>query len=110
MIRDGENGLLADFFNPEEFAAKAIPVLKDPDAFRPLGRAAEQMIREQYSLDAVLPRMLSLYEEARNTPINQPMPDPAMKAPDVPIPVAPTRAASGVVSTVRPKGKSPFRG
>ena len=22
MIRDGENGLLADFFRPEEFAAK----------------------------------------------------------------------------------------
>jgi glycosyltransferase involved in cell wall biosynthesis len=110
MIRDGENGLLADFFNPEEFAAKALPVLKDPDAFRPLGRAAESMIREQYSLDAVLPRMLSLYEEAKNTHIDQPMPDPAMKAPDAPITVAPTRAMPGVVSTVRPKGQSPFRG
>src|SRR4029077_20020680 len=57
MIRDGENGLMADFFNPDEFAAKAIEVLKDPDAHRPLGRAAEQMIAEQYSLDAVLPQM-----------------------------------------------------
>src|SRR4051812_9549757 len=38
MIRDGENGLLADFFKPEEFAAKAVPVLQDPAAFRPLGR------------------------------------------------------------------------
>jgi glycosyltransferase involved in cell wall biosynthesis len=63
MIRDGENGLLADFFNPDEFAQKAIPVLKDPDAFRPLGRAAEQMIAEQYSLEAVLPKMLKLYED-----------------------------------------------
>jgi len=62
------------------------------------------------TLDAVLPRMLSLYEEARNTPIDQPMPDPAMKAPDAPLTVAPTRATPGVVTTVRPKGKSPFRG
>ena len=66
MIRDGENGLLADFFKPEEFAAKAVPVLKDPDAFRPLGRAAEQMIAERYSLEAVLPQMLKLYEDTAN--------------------------------------------
>src|SRR6476469_3486030 len=65
MIRHGENGLLADFFSPEDFADKAIPVLQDPTAFRPLGRAAEQMIVEQYSLDAVLPRMLKLYEDAQ---------------------------------------------
>lgn len=64
MIRDGENGLLADFFSPEEFADKAVKVLEDPAAHRPLGRAAEQMIVEQYSLDAVLPKMLRMYEEA----------------------------------------------
>src|SRR5438270_10818562 len=63
MIRDGENGLLSDFFSPEDFAAKAIEVLKDPDAFRPLGRAAEQMIAAQYSLEAVPLRMLALDEE-----------------------------------------------
>jgi glycosyltransferase involved in cell wall biosynthesis len=62
MIRDGENGLLAHFFDVEEFAQKALKVLKDPAAFRPLGRAAEQMIAERYSLEAVLPKMLSLYE------------------------------------------------
>ena len=64
MIRDGENGLLADFFKPEEFAAKAIQVLKDPDAHRDLGRAAERMIIEKYSLDAVLPDMLRMYHDA----------------------------------------------
>lgn len=62
MIRPGENGLLADFFNVEEFARKGVEVLKDPDAFRPLGRAAERMIAEHYSLEAVLPRMVDLYE------------------------------------------------
>src|SRR5438876_1352573 len=65
MIRDNETGLLGDFFSPQNLAAKALEVLKDPDAFRPLGRAAEQMIQERYSLEAVLPKMLQLYEEIR---------------------------------------------
>src|SRR3954447_6952938 len=64
MIKDGENGLMADFFSPEEIAAKAMRVLKDPAAFRPLGRAAERMIVERYSLEAVLPQMLQMYEDA----------------------------------------------
>ena len=65
MIRDGENGLLGDFFSPDELAAKALAVLKDPDEFRDLGRSAERIIEEQYSLEAVLPMMLALYEDAR---------------------------------------------
>lgn len=64
MIRDGENGLLFDFYEVDELAARAVQVLSDPDAYRPLGRAAEQMIIDRYSLDAVLPRMLRLYEQA----------------------------------------------
>jgi len=64
VIRDGENGLLADFFDTEGLADKAVRVLKDPAAHRPLGRAAERMIEEQYSLDAVLPEMLRLYGHA----------------------------------------------
>ena len=66
MIRDGENGLLADFFDTDGIAAKAVQVLRDPAAFRPLGRAAEEMIVRDYSLEAVLPRMLTMYEEAVN--------------------------------------------
>jgi glycosyltransferase involved in cell wall biosynthesis len=66
MIRDGENGLLADFFNIEEFASKAIAVLKDPAAYRPLGDAAEKMIADEYSMEAILPRMVSLYERTVN--------------------------------------------
>jgi glycosyltransferase involved in cell wall biosynthesis len=64
MIRDGENGLLANFFDPDDFAAKAVLVLEDPVGHRPLGRAAEAMIEQHYSLEAVLPQMLRLYEDA----------------------------------------------
>jgi len=66
MIRDGENGLLANFFDTDEMADKAIKVLRDPAAYRPLGRAAEEGIIRDYSLEAVLPRMLAMYEEAVN--------------------------------------------
>lgn len=78
MIRDGENGLLADFFDADALAARAVEVLRDPQAFRPLGRAAESMIAERYSINAVLPRMVELYERtvARGTR--------ADAAPDVP--------------------------
>jgi glycosyltransferase involved in cell wall biosynthesis len=64
MIRDGHNGLLADFFDADEIASKALRVLKDPAAYRPLGRAAEEMVARRYSLEAVFPRMLELYEDA----------------------------------------------
>jgi glycosyltransferase involved in cell wall biosynthesis len=64
VIVDGENGLLADFFSPEQFASKAVEVLENPDAARRLGLAAEQMIVDQYSLESVLPQMLELYTDA----------------------------------------------
>jgi glycosyltransferase involved in cell wall biosynthesis len=63
MIRDGESGLLCNLFDVEAIAGRAVDVLKDPAAFRPLGRAAEQMIVERYSVDAVLPQMVKMYEQ-----------------------------------------------
>lgn len=62
MIRDGENGLLADFFSPEEIAEKAVAVLRDPGKYRGLGRAAEEMIAGGYSLEAVVPEMVGMFE------------------------------------------------
>jgi len=64
MIQHGNNGLLADFFDVEALADAAGKVLDDPAAYRPLGQAGIEMIRERYSLDVCLPRMLDLYEDA----------------------------------------------
>jgi glycosyltransferase involved in cell wall biosynthesis len=108
MIRDGENGLLADFFKPDEFAAQAVKVLQNPDEFRPLGRAAERMITEQYSLEAVLPQMLQMYEDARQLPTEPPRePRPAPVVPPRPFPPS---AGPAVVARAKPTGRSPFRG
>lgn len=82
MIRDGQNGLLADFFDPEAIAVKAVRVLKDPAGHRELGRAAERLIEEQYSLEAVLPRMVGMYEEAVNRRAGMPRrEEPVVTAP-----------------------------
>jgi glycosyltransferase involved in cell wall biosynthesis len=102
MIRDGENGLLADFFNPEEFAEKAVKVLKNPDEFRPLGRAAERTIQEKYSLEAVLPQMLKMYEDAAN------MPKESAREPRAA--VSPRVSASRAIARIRATKKSPFHG
>ncbi len=62
MIAEGQTGLLTDFFDADALATKAAAVLRDPAAYRPLGRAAEQLIQDKYSLDVVLPRMTAMYE------------------------------------------------
>lgn len=64
MIRHGTNGLLADFFDVEGLADLAGKVLDAPQDYKPLGRAGVELIRERYSLDVCLPRMLALYEDA----------------------------------------------
>jgi glycosyltransferase involved in cell wall biosynthesis len=82
LIEDGRNGLLADFFDVDGFVAQANRVLDDPAAHRPLGRAAERLVAEKYSLEVVLPQMKALYEETRGTtrglesPRNLPPPSP----------------------------------
>jgi glycosyltransferase involved in cell wall biosynthesis len=64
MITHGRNGLLTDFFDAEGLAEAAARVLDAPQDYRPLGQAAVEMVRERYSLEVCLPRMLALYEDA----------------------------------------------
>jgi glycosyltransferase involved in cell wall biosynthesis len=92
MIRDGQNGLLADFFDVEGLAAKAVKVLRDPAAHRPLGRAAEEKVKLMYSLEAVIPQMLKMYELVANPPAFATTPAPTVAAP-----AAPSTAPAGAL-------------
>ncbi len=74
MIRHEQNGLLAGFYDVERFVELAVNVLKDPEAFRPLGEAGAEMIREHYSLEVCLPKMLDLYQRTVNKQITCPTP------------------------------------
>lgn len=76
MIVHEQNGLLADFFDLDEWVAAADRVLSDPAAYRPLGAAAAEMIGEHYSLEVCLPRMLQLYEDVINRSAPQPTGEP----------------------------------
>jgi glycosyltransferase involved in cell wall biosynthesis len=64
MIEPGRNGLLADFFDVDGWAAAAGRVLDAPQDFRHLGAAGAAMIRERYSLEVCLPQMVQLYQDA----------------------------------------------
>ena len=64
----GQTGLLQNFFDVDGFVATALEVLKDPAAYRHLGQAGEQLIRERYSLDTLIPRMTAFYEEVAANP------------------------------------------
>ncbi|MEX2186242.1 MAG: glycosyltransferase [Pirellulales bacterium] len=62
MIEHEKNGLLAPFYDIDQFVEQALAVLDDPAAYRHLGQAGEAMIAERYSLEKMLPRMLELYQ------------------------------------------------
>jgi glycosyltransferase involved in cell wall biosynthesis len=64
VIADGSNGLLADFFDVDGLAEKALAVLRDPAAYRPLGERGVALIHEQYALDVTLPKLIAWLEES----------------------------------------------
>jgi glycosyltransferase involved in cell wall biosynthesis len=64
MIRDGQNGLLAGFYDVAGFVERALEVLDSPEEYRRrLGRAGVEMIRQRYSLEKTLPQLLRLYDQ-----------------------------------------------
>jgi glycosyltransferase involved in cell wall biosynthesis len=78
MIQHDKNGLLIGFFDIDGIVETAIKVLDKPEEYRHLGQTGMEMIKEKYSLDVCLPKMLKLYEEAatmhgakRSTPVQR---------------------------------------
>ena len=64
VIRDGSNGLLADFFDVDGLADRAVTVLKDPSAYRHLGEHGTEMVQEHYALDVTLPKLIRWFERS----------------------------------------------
>lgn len=60
VIKDGQNGLLADFFSPEEVADQVDRVLDHPDRMAALRRAARQTVVDRYALSKCLPKQIQL--------------------------------------------------
>lgn len=65
VIRDGENGLLVDFFSPSDVAERVVDALSDPARFATIRRNARNTVIERYDLkDVCLPRHLALLDLA----------------------------------------------
>jgi glycosyltransferase involved in cell wall biosynthesis len=64
VIRDGENGLLVDFFSSEDLVNAICKVLEHPDRMLELRQQARQTIIERFDLRTIcLPRQIKLVEE-----------------------------------------------
>ena len=63
VLEDGRNGLLVDFFSPDEIADRVDEVLGHRDHMAELRRRARETILEGYDLAHCLPRQLALIED-----------------------------------------------
>jgi glycosyltransferase involved in cell wall biosynthesis/parvulin-like peptidyl-prolyl isomerase len=58
VIQDGVNGLLADFFSPQEMCDRLLEALNHPDKMAAIRAKARQTILERYDLAQLLPQHL----------------------------------------------------
>ena len=68
VIRDGENGVLVDFFRPDEIADRVLTVLAEAGDFSALRDQARRTVVESYDLKRIcLPRQLRLLKTVCTT-------------------------------------------
>ena len=74
VIQDGVNGLLVDFFNPQDIARQILHSLQEPRLSSPLRQAAQAQVQTRYGLQAGIQAYESLL-------INTPRPNAPTSAP-----------------------------
>ena len=62
VVRHGQNGLLVDFFSPNDLAAAVVEMLKDPDRAAAFGVSARETVERTYELNACVTRQLALMD------------------------------------------------
>ncbi len=60
VMEDGVNGLLVDFFSPDEVADRVVAALADPDAFASVRAAARKTIQDRYDLRLCFDKQLDM--------------------------------------------------
>jgi glycosyltransferase involved in cell wall biosynthesis len=63
VIRDGENGLLVDFFSPKQIADRVVEVLTHPTQMAHIRQAARNTVLERYSHQALLWRHVEFLKD-----------------------------------------------
>ena len=61
-IRHGHNGLMVDFFSPEDLAAAVAELLQDRERAAAFGQAARRTVEANYDLDTCVTRQLALMD------------------------------------------------
>ena len=69
VIRDGENGLLTDFFSPTAIAGRVEEALDDRQAMERIRANARETIIERYDLKKLLPRHIELMRRVAGTKV-----------------------------------------
>lgn len=63
VVEDGHNGLLVDFFSPEQVADRICEALEHPERFTDIRKNARKTIMERYALNKLLPLHQQLVED-----------------------------------------------
>jgi glycosyltransferase involved in cell wall biosynthesis len=63
VIDHGVNGLLEGFYDVDGLAARAVAVLRDPEQYRHLGRAARQRVLERYEKKLCIDQLVQLFKD-----------------------------------------------
>jgi glycosyltransferase involved in cell wall biosynthesis len=63
VIRDGVNGILTDFFSPEDIANKVLGALTYPSFTEEIRKRARATIEQGYALKDLLPRHIKIIEQ-----------------------------------------------
>jgi glycosyltransferase involved in cell wall biosynthesis len=71
FIRDRENGLLVDFFDPAAIAAAVAEILAAPEAFEGMRAAARQAVLADYDAKACLARWDALIDKVMAAPLQR---------------------------------------
>lgn len=63
VIEDGRNGVLVDFFSPEQIAKAALDALERPQHYQQMRQAARQTIVDRFDLTKLMPLQAKLIEQ-----------------------------------------------
>jgi glycosyltransferase involved in cell wall biosynthesis len=74
IIEDGVNGLLVDFFSPQQICDRVIEALDNPDKMAIIRQNARQTILDRYDLAKLLPQHLE-WMSLISTPFQMPLKD-----------------------------------
>lgn len=67
VIRHGVTGVLFDFFDADALAELTHQLLDRRDEYKVLGQQAAALVREKYSVEVCLPRMVEMFESVKRT-------------------------------------------